>query len=161
MATIPETTVSTPDFFLKLTTLKPIEPKLTWEEFCSDPMLLFKAFADIYIVDASELKSNVQIIKSATTPPAGSRTAIWVKTSWPYAIGVFVDGKYQMNYGMTGYPVDIPFLKKDKDMLPPLKAYVSKLTDNEIAAYGFQNTTGSDPEHMSWYMFSPPPIELS
>lgn len=150
--------LSTPELFFRLTMLKPIEPNLTWEEFCRSPMLLFSKFADMYIVDASELKSDVQILKSATIPPADSRTAVWIKTSWPYAIGVFTDGKYQMDYGLSGYPVNTPFLKRDKDMVAPYKEHVSKLTDVEIANFGIQNTTGNHEDHMSWYMFQPPAI---
>lgn len=142
------------DLFLPLVALKPSEPNLTWEQFCSDPIKLFEEFANRYIVDANALKSSVAAVKNDNIPEPVDRGKIWIKTSWPYAIGVVIDGKYKMDWGLSGYPANTPFLWKEAN-ISPVPGFIHKLTSDEIAAYGIADTTGSDEEKLSWYIFEP------
>lgn len=142
------------DLFLELTPLEPKEPNITWEDLCSDPMKLFKEFARRYIVNANSLKSSTAAIKSDNIPEPVDRGKIWIKTSWPYAIGVVIDGTYKMDWGLSGYPANMPFLWKESKM-SPVPGNIHKLTTDEITAFGIVDTTGTDPEKLSWFIFEP------
>lgn len=147
--------LQTPDLFLRLTPLKPIDPAVKWEDYCTDPMLLFKAFSSFFVVDATELKSTIPLIRSSTRPSADQRNAIWIKTSWPYGIGVFIDGAYQMDWGLSGYPENQPFLMKPADIGATLPGNVTKLSDAQITEFGLTKTTGEHANKMEWYLFTP------
>lgn len=142
------------DSFLALVPLSPKEPNLTWEEVCSDPMKLFEEFARRFVVDAKSFKSLVLAVKNDNVPEPSDRSKIWIKTSWPYGIGIVIDGTYKMDWGLSEYPVDTPFLRKESDM-EPLKEFVRQLTSDEIANYGLTNTSGSHKDKMKWFIFEP------
>lgn len=148
------TTVST---FLRLVLLNVKEPFLKWEDFCTDPKSLFEAFSQYYAVEAKFLENIPSIIISEDVPTPEDRSKIWIKTSAPYGIGILIEGEYQMDYGMQGYPVGTPFLHSS---ISPLIEGLTKLTSQEITDYGLTDTVSGAKKRMSWYLFIPPTISV-
>ena len=67
-----------------------------------------KTFDDLFRVLVAYVKPELggsdtlkEVIFKADTPDETDRDKIWVKTSIPYAIGVFVSGEYRMFYQGT------------------------------------------------------------
>jgi hypothetical protein len=142
------------DLLLQLVALEPKEPNLTWEDLCSDPMKLFEEFARRFVVNGNDLKSVVGVVRNDNIPEPKDRGRIWVKTSWPYAIGVLIDGGWKMDWGLSGYPANTPFLWKESEM-DPVPGFIHKLTSDEITNYGLTNTSGSHEDKLSWWIFEP------
>ena len=145
--------------FLPIVEVIPIEPNLTWEEFCSDPLKLFKSFSEHFAVEAKILQSSTPTYSSPDTPPPEERSKLWIKTSWPYGIGYLIGGEYQMDYGMSKYPVGIPFLERDIN-LTPAKDYITKMNADEIQQGGLWATGSSGVNKYNWYIFQPPTITI-
>lgn len=144
--------------FLKLIPLNDIEPNLTWEQFCQKPYLLLKAFAENFAVEGKFLQNLPSIIFSGETPQAADRSKIWIKTTAPYAIGVFLNGLYQMQY--FNYQINVPFLA-DKILLDqnPVQG-VNIISPEKLTEMGIADTTGSDTTRWRWYLFDPGDIEI-
>ena len=141
--------------FLPLVLLKPLEEDITWEEFESDPRLLFAAFAKFYAVKGNTINDN--IVKSDYPPTSKDRGKIWCKTSFPYAIGAFIDGEYRMDYSISGYPVNTPFLHERFD---PKVEYISEIDATSLSDYGITDTKQDAKKRMYWHIFEPPSINV-
>jgi hypothetical protein len=141
---------------LPLKALTPKEPESTWQEFCSNPMRLFEAFAERYVVDASQLKDSILSVKGDNVPEPADRAKIWIKTSWPYAIGVVIDGTYKMDWGLSEFPVNTPFLYLPSNM-EPVPEFVHLLSSQEISDFGLTDTStgGGSDKRLRWYIFEP------
>lgn len=144
---------------LPISVLKDIEPEAKWPQMCNDPNIFFNEIAKRLFVkiDTNLLAENVVI--SGTIPQSVDRGKIWFKTSWPYAIGFLANGEYQMDYGVTGLPKNIPFLHKAFD---PTPAHVKQLGDIELDQYGMKElqTKSTAKKRMYWYIFEPPAINI-
>ena len=138
--------------FLRLIPLNPIEPFLSWEDYCENPSMLLAKFAELYGVEAKFLSDIPSISISGDVPPPEDRSKIWIKTSKPYGIGLMIEGKYQMDYGMNGIPVNTPFLHKDFNVL---FLGLRKLTSQEITDFGLTDTVAGAKKRMAWYIFEP------
>lgn len=143
--------------FLKLVALEGIEPLKTWETFCESPDALFKEFASRFAVDAGDL-NTVSIIKSTNIPGPENRSKLWIKTSWPYGIGVAIGGVYQMDWGLSGYPANTPFLHAEITDIPGPE--LIKIPDSDLVSYGITNTVPGAEDRMFWYLFTPPEISF-
>lgn len=143
--------------YLPLVRLKSSEEGLTWEEFSSDPMLLFDAFAKSFAVKANTVNDN--IIKSSKKPLAKDRGKLWIKESWPYAYISLIDGEWKADYGPSGFMPDSPFLHKP---FTPALEYVRILDSAELTKYGLTDTISASTatERMRWHIFEPPKIEI-
>lgn len=129
-----------------------IEPTATFKGICDGPLALLNYILSNIIFEA-DVENNI-IIKE-DKPKGEEKRRLWVKTSWPYALGMLIDGEYQMDYGMTGYPVNIPFLHAPFDYL---REGVRALGDGDLADYGIGNTVVTAENRMLWYIFEPPAI---
>src|SRR5687768_16865658 len=89
-------------------------PWPTWSSVARNVESFIREIASRLVVEADEISDTV--VQSDKVPSAKDRLKIWVKTSWPFGIGVLIEGGYQMDYGLSGYPVRIPFLKLKSEM---------------------------------------------
>lgn len=140
--------------FLKIVALRSIEPNLTWEQFCQKPYLLLKAFAENFAVEGKFLDNLPAILFSSETPQAADRSKIWIKTSKPYGIGVFIDGAYQMDWGMSNLQANVPFLANPNDVDPNIQG-LGIMSDEDITQFGIPQTTVGAGTRYRWYMFKP------
>jgi len=141
----------------KLVVKKSLEPIDSWASLCKDPNSFLNEVASRLVLSYEIDHEN--IIISDKIPPPSDRGKVWVKTSWPYGIGKVVEGKYQMDYGMSGYPAFIPFQQSDL-IIKPLKGFVRELTGSEIKDFGlFLADITKAPNRMNWYIFEPEDIE--
>ncbi len=58
-----------------------------------------------------------------------------------------------MDYGMSGYPVGVPFMQEDSKMVP-MPDYVTKLGDSEINKYGLPKFNTENVTHQCHITFS-------
>lgn len=132
-------------------------PWPAWNSVAKNVESFVSEIAARLVVDADEVSDTT--IASDKVPGAGDRTKIWIKTSWPFGIGVLIEGQYQMDYGMSQYPVRIPFLKLESEMTT-LRDRVRKLSTEEIEAFGLPKLqTGTDVTNpVAYYIFEPNPI---
>jgi hypothetical protein len=139
--------------------LKDIELSSSWPQMCNDPLVFLKEIARRLFVPIDTDKISENIIISPNIPSAENRSKLWVKTSWPYGVGFIANGEYQMDYGASGYPVGIPFLRQS---ISPKPAYVTELGDLKLKEFGMEDmqtkTTAS--KRMLWYIFEPPAIQV-
>lgn len=148
--------------FLKLIALKAIDPNLTWENFCESPIKLFEGFTEHFGVEAKFLDNLPQVIVTAKTPSANDRSKLWIKTSWPYAIGVFIDGEYKFDYGLSGFPVGIPFLYLFTPAVP-IPAGVEEISAADLVLFGMTNTNTDitvATKRKKWYIFQPETVTV-
>lgn len=138
---------------LRLEEKKDLEPIGSWESLCKDPSTFIAELCRRIIAVGGV--STAGLVVSDTVPPASDRGKVWVKTSWPYGIGKTIEGSYRMDYGLSGYPVNIPFLSAE---IRPLKTGLSELTSSQLNNYGIQDTVSTAPQRMRWYIFNPPVI---
>jgi len=139
----------------KIIVKKGIEPIDSWTSLAKNPTSFLEEVASRLMLSYS-IESE-SIVLSDNVPNASDRSKVWIKTSWPYAIGKVIGGAYQMDYGMSGYVPNIPF--QSSDLIEPLRAKVRKLSDTEIKNFGLY----SAPEEkatlkMHWYIFEPDQI---
>jgi hypothetical protein len=143
---------------LEIKITKDIEPFESWPDICKNPNIFFAEIAKrLYInVDIKQLSQN--IIISPSIPTAENRGKLWIKTSWPYGIGIVANGEYVMDYGMSGFPVNIPFLHKQMNVKPE---YVSVIGSIDLESYGMKDIDTKDSsKRFLWHIFSPPRIIL-
>jgi len=148
-----------PELFLPIVPIDGIEPEYTWEDYCQDPAKFLREFANNFTVKATALAGNSSLYQSQDIPPVTERDKIWVKTSWPYGIGIFIDGQYQMDYGASGMVPNTPFLSP-LSRFTPNPGNVNLMSDQQIADYGMQNTSGNPATRMRWWIFEPEAIEV-
>ena len=138
-----------------------VEPIDSWQSLCRDPNTFLTEVASRII--AVGTFSTDTIVISDKTPAQTERRKIWIKTSFPYGIGFLIEGSYQMDYGMSQYPVNVPFLKKASDM-DPLPAYTREIPSSEITAFGLPKLGDKATENTSrlyrYYIFEPSEITL-
>jgi hypothetical protein len=141
----------------KLVVKKDIEPLSSWDSLCRDPNEFLDEIASrlilSYTIDAES------VVISDKVPTSTDRNKLWIKTSWPYGIAKLISGKYQVDYGMTGFPTAVPFQASDSHP-NILMDKVRKLSDVEVKEYGlfFADATKAT-RKMSWYIFEPDDIE--
>lgn len=136
----------------KLEVKKGVEPIDSWKSLCKDPTTFLKEIADRLVL-SQDLDID-KVIVSDNVPSPADRGKLWVKTSWPYALGVMIDGSFRMDYGLSGFPVNTPFLALPS-IMEPLKGNVAKLSDTDITNYGLTNTTVGASNRLRYYIFSP------
>lgn len=136
-----------------------IEPILSWGELCKNPSILIAELAKRFFVSIDKDQIFENIIISSTIPSSDNRSKVWIKTSWPYGIGIIADGEYKMDYGMSGFPVNIPFLHKEIVTKPAYVEQIGSITMKEYGIEDFQTKEGAS-KRMLWYMFNPPRITL-
>jgi hypothetical protein len=141
---------------LPLTLIPDVEPLKTWEDYCQNPMLMFSDFADRYAVNAEALANTLPSIKGQDVPAPSDRGKLWIKTSWPYAIAILINGVYQYDWGLSGFPAFVPFLMTEKKMGTPLKPFVRKLLAEDLEEMGLTDTeTGDGDKRAVWWIFEP------
>lgn len=127
-----------------------IEPfPATFKGLCDSPLNLLNFILSSVLFT---VETNDNIIIKEDRPTGADKKLFWVKTSWPYGIGMMIDGDYKIDYGMCGYPINTPFLFSALDVLP---SGLRKLTSNEITSFGIQDTVVSASDRMFWYLFTP------
>lgn len=132
---------------------KEIEPvPQSFKDICDGPSQLL-AFIIKYLSFSADITNNY--IKSENAPTGENKKHIWIKTSWPYGIGAYIDGEWKMDYGMSGYPINMPFLHST---IADLRVGLRALTDAEVTAYGINNTAATATNRLYWYIFNPPEI---
>lgn len=145
--------------FIKIIPLQQTEPNLTWEMFCQSPYKLLQAFTQYFAVEGKFLENLPAIIFSATTPGAPDRSKIWIKTSNPYAIGLFLDGQYRMDYGPSQLQVNIPFLA-DPNTVDATIQGLGQMSDDDVTSFGIPQTVTTATSRWRWYIFKPGDIEV-
>lgn len=154
---MPSDTEPTKQQFLQLMVKEDAEPIQNWASLCKDPITFLTEVAT-RLVAFGTFSTDVIII-SDKIPAATDRRKFWIKTSWPYGMGFVVEGVYQMDYGMSQYPVRTPFMKLPSD-IDPLPGFVREIDSSEILQYGIppirDKETTTNP--MKWYIFEPPAI---
>lgn len=145
----------------KIQVIENKEIEESWPKFLNCPSILFKYIADHFFVSIKDTDLPIGVIISDDVPSGSNRRKLWMKTSWPYGMGFLIEGQYRIDYGITGFPVNIPFLHKE---IEPAYDYVNKLTEEEILTYGLSNMKPSDSDDytqiMHWYIFNPPEISI-
>ena len=129
-----------------------IEINDSFKGLCEGPKQLLTCILE-HIIFESDIETNV-IIKDSI-PNGIEKRSLWVKNSWPYGIGMLIDGEYRMDYGMSGYPVNIPFLHST---ISPIPEGLRQLSDGDLADYGIANTTTTAYNRLFWYLFEPPSL---
>lgn len=138
----------------KIIVKKDIEPVESWESLFKDPQSFFEEVASRLML-SYDIDFNGVVI-SDKKPTTADRGKIWVKTSWPYAIGKLIGGSWQMDYGMSGFNPNIPF----QALTDPLKDKVRKLSDTEIKEYGlYRADKEKAANRLDWYIFEPGDID--
>lgn len=132
-------------------------PWPTWDSVAKNPETFIQELASRLMIETETLQQS--IIISDSTPKANDRRKIWIKTSWPYGIGMLIAGEFRMDYGMSGYPQNAPFLAKDSDMSSP-PDNIRKISQEESENYGLPliRTAKIPSEQHSYYIFSPAKI---
>lgn len=136
-----------------------IEPIDSYQELCGDNVTEFLENLSKRLIVNVTTNNFDNIIISSKTPKAEDRNKIWIKTSFPYGIGFMVDEGYLMDYGLSQYPVRIPFMALPEDMIP-LKLGVSELSESEITQYGIPAIKNTATKPMKWYIFKPEVIKI-
>lgn len=132
------------------------EPMPAWNSLCKDPTSFLNEIASRLGLEFDILFESVII--SEKVPEASDRKKLWVKTSWPYGIGKLIDGRFQMDYGMSGMLPNIPFQASVANFDPP-KDFVRKLSDVEMKEFGLFNAADDKAvKRMPWYIFEPQEI---
>lgn len=139
---------------LRIEEINGIEPIPSWGSLCKTPQTLLTEIAKRLVAVGTLQDTN--LIISDKVPTSKERRKIWIKTSWPYGIGYVIEGSYQMDYGMTGLPVNIPFLHTE---FQNTLGFVRILSSSELEGYGIADTNTSAPNRMRWYIFQPPQIK--
>lgn len=130
-----------------------IEPvPQTFKEICDGPSQLL-SFIIKHLAFSADIVNNY--IKQETKPTGENKKLVWIKSSWPYAIGIHADGEWQMDYGLSGFPVNSPFLHP---AINNPRQGVRALTDSEITSYGISNTSPTASNRLFWYIFNPPAL---
>lgn len=143
---------------LEIKVSQDIEPYTQWPDICRSPNTFFIEIAKRLFVDVDVSQIGSNIVISPTIPLSKDRSKVWVKTSWPYGFGIVADGVYKMDYGMSGFPVSIPFLHKQFTVKP---AYVEEIGSLALAEYGMKNIDTVDAKNrFLWYIFNPPVFTL-
>ena len=108
-------------------------------------------------VEGSSNTDNFYI--SETKPPPDKRSSIWVKTSFPFGIGIIADGMWAMDYGLSGYNSGQIFLFNYKAAQGIIPGGVRLLTEDEITEYGITDTNNEKADRLRWAIFEPGDIE--
>lgn len=126
----------------------------TFKKVCDDPKsLLTFIISHIQFKLPDGVKSI--FVVSDQIPKGEDRGKLWIKTSFPYGIGMLIDGIWRMDYGMSGYPVGMPFLHK---AISPLLEGMTELSNADVEKYGLTNTTNTATERMLWYLIEEPTL---
>lgn len=140
-----------------LRTKEDAEPIPDWTSLCRNPETFMNEVAARLLAVGNF--SPDSIIISPTVPSNTNRLKIWIKTSFPYGIGYVIEGSYKMDYGMSGMPVDIPFIRK-KTLMSPMPGNTRRITDAEATTMGLPKLQGEDAtREVSYYIFEPAEIE--
>lgn len=132
---------------------KDIEPvPQSFKGLCDGPEQLLN-----FIIQHLSLSVNLinNYIAQEETPKGEEKSLVWIKTSWPYGIGKNIDGEWRVDYSMSGFPANIPFLSVGMETIPQ---YVKRLSDSEVALYGLPQTVSSSPQRMYWHILTPPEL---
>lgn len=133
------------------------EPIPNWQSLCGSPEAFLTEVAS-RMVAVGEFNSD-SIIISDTIPSTSNRRKIWIKTSFPYGIGYVIEGSYKMDYGMSGMPVNIPFIRQ-KTLMDPMPGSTRRITDSEATNLGLPKLQGEEANRsVSYYIFEPAEIE--
>lgn len=138
---------------IKLLKSSDLEPVESWSGLCNSPNDLL-GFIIERIYGKIDTSFN-DIILSDKKPEGEDRKKIWIKTTEPYAIGVLIDGEWRLDYGLSGYPENIPFLHKEINLLVD---GLIMLESADITKYGLTDTVEGATDRMRWYLFTPPSI---
>lgn len=131
-----------------------IEIPSSFKRVCDEPKSLLAFIARYLFIELpSEVKSLFVI--SEKTPHGEDRSKIWIKTSFPYGIGKMIDGEWKMDYGLSGYPVGMPFIHSS---ISPLLEGMRELSNADITNYGLPPLSSSSSEKMYWYMIDKPDL---
>ncbi len=128
------------------------EPISSWASLCKDPTTFLSEIASRLALSYDIVFESIVI--SEKVPEPSDRSKLWVKTSWPYGVGKLIEGKFQMDYGMSGMMPNIPFQANDETF--QVRDYVRKLSDEEVRNYGLYAADKEKAKNrMSWYIFEP------
>ncbi len=132
---------------------KDIEPiPESFKGLCDGPEQLLN-FIIKYLSLSTNLVNN--FIESDETPKGDDKKLVWIKTSFPYGIGKHIDGEWQVDYSLSGYPANIPFLSLP---IANLKPGLAALTVAELDAYGINSPVATATQRMYWYILRPPAL---
>lgn len=138
------------DPLLKLLRVRNPEPERRWEEMPTPDEVLTWMLSHL-AVDARALKPFAGVIVSGSVPLKENRGKLWVKTSEPVGVGVFVNGQWQMTYK---YPPNTAFLWTQGANKIPATGYIFQLSEAEVTELGLpaiaEGKTGI------WVEFRPP-----
>lgn len=120
---------------------------------------LLKALSEHFAVDAGPTVQNRQFIFTNNVPGPEDRDKVWVKLTEPYAVGYFINGEYQMDYGMMGFPVNSPFLY-DPAIVERNIEGLQEISGTQLIKYGITDTKSGADERLHWFIFKPSPISV-
>ena len=130
------------------TIVKDIEPS-DIKLLCESPQTILNFILNNIIF---ETEDTGNFIIKEKKPVGDEKKLFWIKNSFPYGIGMLIDGEYRMDFGMSGYPVNSPFLHAP---IGDLKEGLRQLSGAEITSYGIPDTTAGASARMLWYIFEP------
>lgn len=135
-----------------------VEPITSWDSLCRDPNSFMREVASRLALSFDLVPENIVI--SEKVPEPSERNKLWVKTSWPYGLGKLIEGKFQMDYGMSGMMPNIPFQASSDSFELATRDFVKKLSDVEIKDFGLYSADESKAKNkMAWYVFEPAEIQ--
>jgi hypothetical protein len=104
---------------------------------------------------------DAKIYVSDNIPPPEKRGSIWIKTSYPYGIGILGDGEWRMDYGMNNFPVGTPFLFNPAEY-PAIPGGIRIFSSTDLEKMGIADTeTGSAVTNRHrWAIFEPDKITI-
>jgi hypothetical protein len=142
-----------PQGIQKIVVKNDIEPIPSWNSLCKDPTTFISEIASRLALSYDLVFESIVI--SEKVPEPSDRSKLWVKTSWPYGVGKLIEGKFQMDYGMSGMLPNIPF-QASADLFEPARDFVRKLSDVEVRDFGLYSADSAKAiNKMSWYIFEP------
>jgi hypothetical protein len=129
------------------------EPITSWNSLCKDPTTFISELASRLALSYDIISDSIVI--SEKVPEPSDRSKLWVKTSWPYGVGKLIEGKFQMDYGMSGMLPNIPF-QASATLFEPARDFVRKLSDVEVRDFGLYSADVTKAtKKLSWYIFEP------
>jgi hypothetical protein len=104
---------------------------------------------------------NAKVYVSDNTPPPEKRGSIWIKTSYPYGIGILGDGEWRMDYGMNDFPVNTPFLF-NTEAFPAIPGGVRIFSSTDLEKMGITDTASGEAatQRHRWAIFEPGKITV-
>jgi hypothetical protein len=105
-----------------------IEKNRSWEGI-STPHDLAMYMSRVLAVDPSAVERIQEVVYSDVQPTGEDSSKIWIKTSYPAAIGLPVGGEYEVIYQ---YGPNVPILW----ITAAVPSYMRKLNSTELTDYG-------------------------